>query len=108
MHNDLKEMRRQLNDTKKQVEAEAEAMKIKKQCMVIARRIMKGDKVPDADHRFLFKNDPSLYTQAVTLKVKNDNPKKHKRLSEDEKQEEAGAPAAQDGVEETGELNIEA
>ena len=104
---DVKEYRRQIEGAKKQAKSEADALKTRLKCQKIARRIMKGDIVPQADYRYLLKNDPGLYTQAVSLRVESKDPKKHDRLSKDEKPEEMGgqeAPSA-DG---TDQVNIEA
>lgn len=54
-------------------------------CMQIASRIIKGDKVPQADVNFLMEKNPKMYTSAVLMKQENKDPKKHESLLEDEK-----------------------
>lgn len=54
-------------------------------CLEIASRIMKGDKVPQADIQFLAEKQPELYSSAIFMKQNNENPKRHKSLLEDEK-----------------------
>lgn len=53
-------------------------------CMLIATRIMKGDKVPQADIRFLAEKEPDLYSSALLMRQNNEKPKRHKSLLEDE------------------------
>jgi hypothetical protein len=94
----LERMRESLEAAKEMGEGMAEFFQIKIKCLVIAMRIIKGDEVPAADHRFLAENDLELYTKAMSMRQQNPKPEKHDRLSED--------PDA--GVEETGENNAEA
>lgn len=58
--------------------------------LAIARRIMKGDKVPPKDESFLFRYNSDLYLKAKTMAAIQVNPKKHKSLLEDEEEEENG------------------
>ncbi|MCL2102420.1 MAG: hypothetical protein FWH25_00080 [Syntrophorhabdaceae bacterium] len=62
---------------------------VRMKCLQIAMRIIKGDKVPMADHQYLMKHDPELYAKAITHRMPNENPKEHDRLSEDEKDDPA-------------------
>lgn len=59
-------------------------------CMQIASRIIKGDKVPQADVNFLIEKNPKMYTSAVLMKQENKDPKKHESLLEDEKDNRVG------------------
>ena len=68
----------------------AEGYKVKIKCMQIAMRIMSGDKVPLADHRYLAERDSELYAKALSMRVEKKDPKEHDRLSEDEKAEDVG------------------
>lgn len=74
----------QLENSNEQAKAAADAIKVRTNCLMIAMRIMCGDEVPQEDHKYLIKNDPQLYMQAILMKTTKENPKKHKRLSEDE------------------------
>jgi hypothetical protein len=76
-----------LEASKEQAEAAGDAAKIRLKCMIIASRIMSGDKVPLEDYRYLAKNDPGLYGKALTMRFERDKPKKHDRLSEEEEEE---------------------
>lgn len=60
----------------------------------IASRIMGGDNVPLEDHRFLSERDPALYMKAISLRIDNDDPYDHDRLSDEE--EHQGVPVAED------------
>jgi len=81
-------LQRQVKNAQKQAEGMAEMFEVKRKCLLIAMRIMKGDKVPDKDHRYLAKNEPELYARAIMMKRYKEKPVKHKRVSEDEKESE--------------------
>lgn len=51
--------------------------------LAIARRIMRGDKVPPKDESFLFRYNSDLYLKAKTMAMQNQKPKKHKSLLEE-------------------------
>ena len=89
MADELKEFEEQLEISRKQSEGAAEGWRVLIRCLKIASRIMNGDIVPKEDHRYLAEHDPKLYAKAITLRVHNDDPKKYKRVSEDEKQDKA-------------------
>jgi hypothetical protein len=72
-----------IEDARKQGDSVAESYEILRKCLIIAMRIMKGDKVPIGDHRFLLEKDPELYSKAIMLKQHRENPEEHKRLSKD-------------------------
>ena len=76
----LKEMDEQNNTAHNKLETQSK-------CQAIALRILSGDKVPDADHRFLAENDPGLYKQAIMFRKERKDPIKYKRLSSDEDNE---------------------
>lgn len=83
---ELDSFQRLLESSDKQAEAAGEAARIRIKCMVIAARIMSGDKVPLEDYRYLAKNDPELYGKSITMRIERDKPKKYDRLSEDEEE----------------------
>jgi hypothetical protein len=83
MKNNYEMLSRNLENVNAQSEAYAEAAKIQLKCMKIATRIMAGDDVPKADHRFLAEHAPELYGRAIMMRVLKENPEKHRQLSED-------------------------
>ncbi len=58
------------------------------QCTEIANRIMNGDKVPTKDEQFLQKNNPAMYSRAITFIKQNDDPKEHEAISQEPRLEE--------------------
>ena len=87
----LSEMQSEVNSISSQLkaiqssnDAQADEMRIRMMCLIIASRIMMGDRVPPKDHQFLAEHNMELYKTAITMRVANDNPKKHKALSADE------------------------
>ena len=96
MENDLKRFQEQLEIARLQSEGAAEQWRILIKCLKIAMRIMSGDIVPKADHRYLAKHEPELYSKAITLRMEKENPKKHKRLTKDEKTDKADKTANTD------------
>ena len=84
-------LRKQMENAKEQGEAMGKALEVIRKCMVIAMRIIKGDKVPKEDHKFLRENDLERYVKAIMLRQANDNPKKHKRVSEDEEESQGAS-----------------
>jgi hypothetical protein len=97
----LKMYKEQAENARQQGEAIAESIQVKMRCLTIASRIMFGDKVPAADYRYLAQHDLELYAKAVSLRTEAEKPKKHKRLSEEEKQETAQAANEADPNNET-------
>lgn len=72
--------------------------------LAIARRIMKGDKVPPKDESFLFRYNSDLYLKAKMMAMQNENPKKHKSLLEELEEEQGGdtnSPAGSGDVQTT-------
>lgn len=59
--------------------------------LAIARRIMRGDKVPPKDESFLFRFNSDLYLKAKMMAMINENPKKHKSLLDEEQEDHGGA-----------------
>ncbi len=76
----------QLKEEQKNAETRAESAEVQRKCMVIASRIIAGDKVPWQDYAYLAKHDSKLYAMALTHRIEAKKPKKYKRLSEDEKE----------------------
>ena len=66
--------------TKKQAKTISDSGK----CLIIAQRIVKGDKVSRQDTLFLQEKNPDLYKQSIMLRMKSDDPKEHKSISGNE------------------------
>ncbi|MCL2088135.1 MAG: hypothetical protein FWH14_01495 [Oscillospiraceae bacterium] len=80
-----RKMQQQLEETRRQSKVVSDGFETLRKCIVIARRIMDGDKVPKVDHRYLAENEPELYEKAILMKRSRENPEKHKKLSPDDK-----------------------
>lgn len=85
----LLEAEQVVQDISRQMEAAADSKRSPYddflKCLEIASRIMKGDQVPQADIRFLAEKEPELYSSAIFMKQNSKNPKQHKSLLDDEK-----------------------
>ena len=84
MESELDRLRQQLENSKIASEAAAKEAKTRMKCLMIAMRIQSGDEVPEADKKYLAKNDLGLYARAISMRMEKEKPQKHKRLSEDE------------------------
>ncbi|MCL2125526.1 MAG: hypothetical protein FWH33_06005 [Oscillospiraceae bacterium] len=84
MRAESRELQRQLEAAREQGDGMADYFKKKLQCIIIAMRIMQGDKVPPEDHRFLAEEEPELYHKAMSMRVEKEDPEEYDRLSEDE------------------------
>jgi hypothetical protein len=80
--------------SKNSAEAEKKSMEDLGKIMEVARRIMKGDIVPQKDERKLMEYDDKLYQMAknIGMMVKERERKKHKSLWEDEEELEMEDP----------------
>ncbi len=58
--------------------------------LAIARRIMKGEKVPPKDESFLFRYNSDLYLKAKMMATIQADPKKHKSLLDELEEEDEG------------------
>lgn len=59
-------------------------LKAMKKCQKIYARVVKGDKVPPEDLRYLEKNDPEGFKLALAMRRPNRNPKEWKSELDDE------------------------
>ncbi len=84
---ELEMMKQELENSEKQAEAAEESFAAFAKCLVIARRISHGDKVPTKDMKFLMENEPDLYKQSIMLRQPNDKPKKYKSVLDEEDEE---------------------
>jgi len=101
MSDKLKWLEEQLEAARAQAQGAADRWEVIIKCLKIAMRIISGNIVPRADHRYLAKNDPELYSKAITMRMPKENPKKYKRISKDEKPqkpEKAGESEEKNGL----------
>ncbi len=99
-----------MNEKRKQMAQKTQKTQKKKKksygalarALAIARRIMKGEKVPPKDENFLFRFNSDLYLKAKMMAVQNVKPKKHKSLLE-KMQEEEGISISISSHESSGE-----
>lgn len=84
---DRKQLLEMLEENRINAGKESE-MDIKTKCFKIYLRIVRGDKVPAKDKRFLAKHEPGLYTNAMLFRKYKDKPKKHKSLVKDEEKDD--------------------
>ena len=87
MKSDNESFIKQMKAAQEAGKAKLEEARIRMKCLLIAGHIMSGDEVHKADIKYLKKHDPELYRKAISLRMEKENPKKIKRLSEDEKPE---------------------
>ena len=57
-----------------ELKAMAEYLKVMQRCQEIARRLMRGDRVPPEDEQYLMTNDPKSYKLALAARKPNPNP----------------------------------
>lgn len=79
-----------MENKEKQLELLRKALDTMKKCMKIAASIMKGNKVPPEDLRYLMKNDPQGYKMALAMRRENPDPKKEKSVLDDEDRNSGG------------------
>ena len=69
---------------KKQLDMMEKALDVMRKCMKIAASIMKGNKVPPEDLKYLMENDPEGYKMALAMRRENPDPEKEKSVLDDE------------------------
>ncbi len=86
---DNSELTKQLNAANETAEKQLEDSENLRKCMLIAIRMMSGDKVPSTDQQFLKERNFGMYKQAVTLSSvsEKENPKTYKSVLSDEDKE---------------------
>lgn len=89
-----------------EADALGEQMKAMERCHKIAARILRGDKVPPQDERYLMMNDPDGYKLALAMRRPKKHPKKWESVLKEEEKKRDGASAAEssgrEGVEPSG------
>lgn len=81
-----------------EIDAMEENLKAMQRCMEIARRIMRGDKVPPEDERYLMENDPNGYKLALAMRTPKKNPKEWESVLKDEKKSEQSGDSGEEGA----------
>lgn len=72
-----------------ELDAMEEGLKTMQKCQEIARRIMRGDKVPPEDERYLMENDPDGFKLALAMRTPKKHPKEWESVLKDEKKAES-------------------
>ena len=93
---DLEKQRKLLEAKQKgngELDAMREALKKMERCQKIASRIMKGDKVPPQDERYLMECDPDGYNLALACRQPKEKPKEWESVLKEEEQEGGSAPS---------------
>lgn len=76
-----------------------QGLKVLELCQKIAASIMKGDKVPLEDLRFLMENDPDGYRLAMALRRQKEDPEEVDSVLEDEENRDGSAGETDNGGE---------
>ncbi len=76
-----------------ELDALTKALKTMENCRKIASRIMRGDKVPPQDERYLMENDPDGYKLALVCRKPKEKPKEWESVLGEE-QERGSSPSA--------------
>ncbi len=105
---DMEKQRKLLEARQKgnsELDAVTKALKTMDKCRKIASRIMKGDKVPPQDEKYLMDNDPDGYKLALVCREPKEKPKKWESVLEDEDLEggASGGETAEESVDSGGE-----
>ena len=74
-----------------------QGLKVLEMCQKIAASIMKGDKVPPEDLRFLMENDPDGYRLAMALRRQKEDPEEVDSVLEDGENRDGSAGEAGGG-----------
>lgn len=71
-----------------EIDKSEEVQDVELKCLMISRRIIRGDLVPREDHNFLQEHNPELYTISILMRRNKDNPEEFDRISEDDGDQE--------------------
>lgn len=77
----------------------SQGLKVLELCQKIAASIMKGDKVPLEDLKFLMENDPDGYRLAMAMRRHKEDPEEMDSVLEDEENRDSSAGETGDGGE---------
>lgn len=82
------EKQRKLQEARQEGNSELDcltkALKVMDKCRIIASRIVKGDKVPPQDEKYLMENDPEGYKLAMACRQPKEKPKEWKSVLDEE------------------------
>lgn len=89
------EKQRKLQEAKQKGNSELDgltkALKVMDKCRKIASRIIKGDKVPPQDERYLMENDPEGYKLTLACRQTKEHPKEWESVLDEEDQQGGGS-----------------
>ena len=91
---DLEKQRKLLEQKQKksgELDSLTKSLKVMDKCRKIASRIMKGDKVPPEDERYLQENDMNGYKLALACRTPKEKPKEWKSVLDDEDRNGGGS-----------------
>ena len=91
---DPKQLREQAEAAQKQGEAMAKEIDTLTKCLVIAMRMMSGNRVTMEDEKFLSDNNAELYLRAILLRQKKEDPEEYDSITGDEESTEEGDTSA--------------
>ncbi len=84
-----------MESKKKELDAMDKALKVLRICQKIAASIMKGDRVPPEDLKYLMDNDPEGYKMAMAMRRPKEDPEDvESALEEEEKRNMEGSTEA--------------
>ncbi|MCM1149256.1 MAG: hypothetical protein NC319_04075 [Butyricicoccus sp.] len=74
----------EMESRKKQLDLMEKALDVMRKCMKIAASVMKGNKVPPEDLKYLMENDPEGCKMALAMRRDDPDPEKEKSVLDDE------------------------
>lgn len=87
----------EMESKKKQLDMMEKALDVMRKCMKIAASVMKGNRVPPEDLRYLMENDPEGYKMAMALRRDNPDPEDEKSVLDDEDRNGGASDSADAG-----------
>lgn len=86
-----------LESAKQELDTMSEKLKVLSNCQKIAVSIMKGNRVPPEDLRYLMENDPEGYKLAMAMRRENPNPEDEKSVLDEEDKNGGSVESAESG-----------
>lgn len=99
---DMEKQRKLLEQKQKgssELDALTKSLKTMDKCRKIAARIIKGDKVPPQDERYLIENDPDGYKLAIACRQPKEKPKEWKSVLDEEDQASGSSDSGRETAE---------
>ena len=87
VRDDSEALKLQLMSIWQQRDAAENEYEVRRKCLQIAMRLMKGAKVSPEDMQFLLENDPGLYLQAMLMRPVKTDSEEYESISGDEDKE---------------------